>query len=127
MGILTNTSSQGASLLQSNLQIIKMQLFLALASLSAALVVAEDGACFSHVNDKCEAPGDDWVSGSCNSVHGGFKGNSDNLHGIIVDDFADSMNYLLMASHFSTDKVNRMGFSSSSWRRVTLCGRKGRT
>jgi len=89
----------------------KMHLFLALASLSAALVVAEDGACFSHVNDKCEAPGDDWVSGSCNSVHGGFKGNSDNLHRIIVDDFTDSMNYLLMASHFSTDKVNRMGFS----------------
>merc|ERR1712025_33517 len=89
----------------------KMHLLLALASLSAALVVAEDGACFSHVNDKCEAPGDDWVSGSCNSVHGGFKGNSDNLHRIIVDDFTDSMNYLLMASHFSTDKVNRMGFS----------------
>merc|ERR1711872_592863 len=89
----------------------KMQLFLALASLSSALVVAEDGACFSHVNDKCEAPGDDWVSGSCNSVHGGFRGNSDNLHRIIVDDFTDSMNYLLMASSFSTDKVNRMGFS----------------
>merc|ERR1712025_1375629 len=63
-----------------------MKLFLALASLSAALVAAEDGACFSHVNDKCEAPGDDWVSGSCNSVHGGFKGNSDNLHRIIVDE-----------------------------------------
>ena len=27
-----------------------MKLFLALASLSAALVAAEDGACFSHVN-----------------------------------------------------------------------------
>merc|ERR1712025_591776 len=88
-----------------------MKLFLALASLSAVLVAAEDGACFSHVNDKCEAPGDDWVSGSCNSVHGGFKGNSDNLHRIIVDDFTDSMNYLLMSTAFSTDKVNRMGFS----------------
>jgi len=88
-----------------------MKLFVALASLSVALVVAEDGACYTHVNDKCEAPGDDWVSGSCNSVHGGFKGNSDNLHRIIVDDFTDSMNYLLMASSFNTDKVNRMGFS----------------
>eukprot|EP00092_Neocalanus_flemingeri_P020221 GFUD01021895.1.p1 GENE.GFUD01021895.1~~GFUD01021895.1.p1 ORF type:complete len:245 (+),score=67.61 GFUD01021895.1:47-736(+) len=88
-----------------------MKLFLALLSLGLATVLAEDGACYSHVTDKCEAPGDDWTSATCNSVHGGFKGNSDNLHRIIVDDFTDSMNYLLMASHFSTDKVNRMGFS----------------
>merc|ERR1711942_160363 len=103
-----------------------MKLFLALASLSAVLVAAEDGACFSHVNDKCEAPGDDWVSGSCNSVHGGFKGNSDNLHRIIVDDFADSMNYLLMASHFSTDKVNRMGFSKFFMEKSDSMWKKGK-
>ena len=28
----------------------KMKLFVALASLSVALVVAEDGACYTHVN-----------------------------------------------------------------------------
>merc|ERR1739838_269810 len=90
----------------------KMKLLVALLSLGTLVVVgAEDGACYSHISDKCDAPGDDWTSGTCNSVHGGFKANSDNLHRIIVDDFADSMNYLLMASSFSTDKVNRMGFS----------------
>merc|ERR1739838_231864 len=90
----------------------KMKLLVALLSLGTLVVVgAEDGPCYSHISDKCDAPGDDCTSGTCNSVHGGFKANSDNLHRIIVDDFADSMNYLLMASSFSTDKVNRMGFS----------------
>merc|ERR1711964_500508 len=64
--------------------------------------------------------------GSCNSVHGGFKGNSDNLHRIIVDDFADSMNYLLMASHFSTDKVNRMGFSKFFMEKSDSMWKKGK-
>ena len=66
-----------------------------------------------------------------------MQGNSNNLHRIIVDDFTDSMTYLLMvaprklihsiiiitspsvdtiltllqASHFNTDVVNRAGFS----------------
>ena len=39
-------------------------------------------------------------------MHGGFRGNSDNLHRIIVDDFTDSMNYLLMvSSETSLDKA----------------------
>ena len=50
-------------------------------------------------------------SGACNSLHGGFKGNTDNLHRIIIDDFTDSMNYLIMSSSFSTDRINRLGFS----------------
>ena len=60
-------------------------------------------------------------------MHGGFRGNTNNLHRIIVDDFTDSMNYLLMvgpaecvmmllicllqSTAFSTDRTNRMGFS----------------
>jgi len=88
-----------------------MKFLIAVSFLCVATAIAEEGACYSHINDKCDAPGDDWVAGSCNSVHGGFRGNSDNLHRIIVDDFTDSMTYLLMASSFSTDKVNRMGFS----------------
>merc|ERR1712179_233405 len=67
--------------------------------------------CYSHVDAQCSAPGEDWSPGSCNSVHGGFKGNSDRLHRIIVDDFINSMDFLLMSTSFSTDKVNRMGFS----------------
>jgi len=68
-------------------------------------------SCYSHVDAQCSAPGEDWSAGSCNSVHGGFKGNSDRLHRIIVDDFINSMDFLLMSTSFSTDKVNRMGFS----------------
>lgn len=68
-------------------------------------------SCYSHIDAQCSAPGDDWTAGSCNSVHGGFKGNSDRLHRIIVDDFIDSMDFLLMATSFSTDRVNRMGFN----------------
>jgi len=81
---------------------------LAVAGVSAG----PDQSCHAHISEKCEEPGgNDWTTGSCSSVHGGFKGNSDNLHRIIVDDFTDSMNYLLMSTAFSTDKVNRMGFS----------------
>merc|ERR1712080_693169 len=36
--------------------------------------------------------------------------NSHSLHKIILDDFSDSMTYLLMSSSFSTDVKNRMGF-----------------
>ena len=49
------------------------------------------------LQEKCESPGEDWeCGGKCDSVHGGFRGNTNNLHRIIVDDFTDSMNYLLM-------------------------------
>merc|ERR1711913_250736 len=74
------------------------------------LTVADEGPCFSHVTDNCDTVSG-WSTGSCNSVYGGFRGNSNNLHRIIVDDFTDSMTYLLMASHFNTDVVNRAGFS----------------
>jgi len=74
------------------------------------LAAADDGPCFSHVADSCDTVSG-WSTGSCNSVYGGFRGNSNNLHRIIVDDFTDSMTYLLMASHFNTDVVNRAGFS----------------
>jgi len=78
----------------------------------ALVSASDDQSCYAHINEKCDEPGgNDWTTGTCSSVHGGFKGNSDNLHRIIVDDFTDSMNYLLMSTAFSTDKVNRMGFS----------------
>jgi len=88
-----------------------MRTILGLVLVAAAAKANEDGACYSHLNEKCESPGEDWAAGPCNSVHGGFRGNSDNLHRIIIDDFEDSMNYLIMSSTFSTDKTNRMGFS----------------
>merc|ERR1712227_693698 len=91
---------------------IEMRTLLGIVLVAAAAKANEDGACYSHLNEKCESPGEDWAAGSCNSIHGGFRGNSDNLHRIIIDDFEDSMNYLIMSSTFSTDKTNRMGFSN---------------
>jgi len=85
---------------------------------------ADDDVCFAHVESKCSEPGETWAMGGCSSIHGGYNGNANNLHRIIVDDFTDSMNYLLMASSFNTDVVNKMGFhkyfmekSDSMWNR----------
>merc|ERR1711962_846708 len=80
------------------------------AILAVAAVVAGEDVCYNQVETKCSEPGETWSSGGCNSVHGGFLGNSNNLHRIIVDDFTDSITYLLMASTFNTDKKNHMGF-----------------
>merc|ERR1711973_305320 len=74
-----------------------------------ALAAAED-VCYSHVESKCSEPGESWATGGCSSLHGGFLGNSNNLHRIIVDDFTDSITYLLMGSSFNTDVKNHMGF-----------------
>merc|ERR1711913_202748 len=90
------------------------------------LTVADEGPCFSHVTDNCDTVSG-WSAGSCNSVYGGFRGNSNNLHRIIVDDFTDSMTYLLMASHFNTDVVTGPASASSSWTTATRCGLGART
>lgn len=69
-------------------------------------------SCLATVTANCHDGGlSSWTAGTCNSVFGGFKGNSNNLHRIILDDFSDSMKYLLMASHFNSDRLNRLGFS----------------
>merc|ERR1711928_16087 len=88
----------------------KLQVIFVLA-LAASAANADEFTCFSHVESKCSEPGEVWTAGGCSSVHGGFLGNSNNLHRIIVDDFTDSMSYLLMASSFSTDVTNKLGFS----------------
>merc|ERR1712066_109488 len=91
---------------------LKMRGVLLATTLLAGLSSGEvPESCYSHIDAQCSAPGDDWTAGSCNSVHGGFKGNSDRLHRIIVDDFINSMDFLLMATSFNTDRTNRMGFS----------------
>lgn len=88
-----------------------MRGLLAAFALLAVCSAGTPESCYSHLDAQCDAPGQDWTQGSCNSVHGGFKGNTDLLHRIIVDDFVNSMDYLLMATSFNTDKVNRLGFS----------------
>merc|ERR1711934_877692 len=72
---------------------------------------AEEGACSEHIKEKCEDTFLRLTPASCNSKFGGFEGNAHNLHRVILDDFTDSMTYLLMSSSFSTDVKNRMGFS----------------
>merc|ERR1712080_792430 len=69
------------------------------------------GACSEHIQNHCEVSHSSWTGTPCNSKFGGFEGNSHSLHKIILDDFSDSMTYLLMSSSFSTDVKNRMGFS----------------
>merc|ERR1712083_271556 len=66
---------------------------------------------YKHVQGKCSEVGETWEAGSCSSFHGGFGGNTYTLHRMILDDFTDSVTYLLMGSQFSTDVVNKMGFS----------------
>lgn len=101
-----------------------MKLIVTTILLAAATFVAAEDQCYVHVENKCSEPGENWHEGQCTSVHGGFLGNSNNLHRIIVDDFTDSIHYLLMASSFNTDKKNHMGFhkyfmekSDSMWNR----------
>ena len=129
---------------------------------------------FSHVQANCDSPSG-WSTGSCNSVYGGFRviihqnshnrnrpltstanlqGNSNNLHRIIVDDFTDSMTYLLMVSpiklktssiifviivtttnpytachrHLTSTRTWSTGPASVnfSWNTATRCGPEGR-
>merc|ERR1712168_850644 len=95
-----------------------------LAVVAFAAVNAKDDFCFSHAKSKCTEPGENWRAGACNSKHGGFEGDTSILHRMVVDDFTDSMTYLLMGSRFSTDVQNKMGFhkyfmdkSDSMWNR----------
>jgi len=83
---------------------------LSVLTVVTAVVSASDDVCYHHVETKCSEPGQKWIEGECNSIHGGFRGNANNLHRIIVDDFTDSISYLLMASTFNTDKKNHLGF-----------------
>jgi len=97
---------------------------IALVVVAFAAVHAKDDFCFSHAKGKCTEPGENWQTGACNSKHGGFEGDTDILHRMVLDDFTDSMTYLLMGSRFSTDVQNKMGFhnyfmekSDSMWNR----------
>jgi len=45
----------------------------------------------------------------CSSIYGGFKANEKNLHYMVMYHLEDSFKFLLMASHFNRDDVNRMG------------------
>ena len=69
----------------------------------------EEPSCNAHVVESCLEPGNDWTTGSCNAVHGGIKGNADNLHVLMSQHFQDSFKFMIMGSHFNTDEVNRLG------------------
>jgi len=100
-----------------NLLIIKHLASIMICAIVLLLVAAananslDEFTCYSHVESKCSEPGETWLAGGCSSVHGGFLGNSNNLHRIIVDDFTDSMKFLLMSTSFNTDVINKNGFS----------------
>jgi len=83
-----------------------------------------ESTCAAHAGDVCREPGSDWTQGPCNSIYGGYRGNADNLHQIMLANFQDSFRFLVLASHFRTDQVNRMGlhnlmqsYSDDMWNR----------
>jgi len=88
-----------------------MMLQVTVLAVALSAVSAQEPSCQTHMTEACDSAGENWVPGTCSSVYGGFKGNTNNLHRLVVDDFTDSMTYMLMASRFSSDEVNRMGFS----------------
>merc|ERR1712080_136717 len=77
------------------------------------------GACSEHIQNHCEVSHSSWTGTPCNSKFGGFEGNSHSLHKIILDDFSDSMTYLLMSSSFSTDVKTRTSQLSDAHKHST--------
>ncbi len=102
---------------------IKTMITLMLTSLLATLVlggsangysssVIDETSCQVHAAETCHEPGDGWAQGPCHSVYGGFRGNSDAMHKVMLEHFQDSFRYLVMGSHFSSDEVNRLGMNN---------------
>nr|ADD38162.1 Ferritin light chain, oocyte isoform [Lepeophtheirus salmonis] len=84
---------------------------LLLLSILVASCVGGPDSCGAHTDVQCGNPGTKWESGICNSVFGGFKGNTRNLSVLINRHLNDSFKYLVMASYFDSAEVNRMGFN----------------
>jgi len=79
--------------------------------------------CRTKSQDECMDVRKFWKSPTeCSSVYGGFKANENNLHNMVMYHLEDSFKFLLMASHFNRDDVNRvglhktlMGYSDQLW------------
>jgi len=79
--------------------------------------------CRTKSQDECMDLRKFWKSPTeCSSVYGGFKANENNLHNMVMYHLEDSFKFLLMASHFNRDDVNRvglhktlMGYSDQLW------------
>ena len=66
-----------------------------LVAISAVAGASNANTCNAHVSETCQELGSDWTEGSCNSLFGGFKGNSANLHQLMLSHFEDSFKLLL--------------------------------
>jgi len=79
--------------------------------------------CRTKSHDECIDVRKSWKSPTeCSSAYGGFKANENNLHNMVKYHLEDSFKFLLMASHFNRDDVNRvglhktlMGYSDQLW------------
>jgi len=79
--------------------------------------------CRAKSQDECMDLRKFWKSPQeCSSIYGGFKANENNLHNMVMYHLEDSFKFLLMASHFNRDDVNRvglhktlMGYSDQLW------------
>jgi len=66
--------------------------------------------CRANAQEECLTLTSLWQSPTgCSSIYGGFKANENNLHNMVMYHLEDSFKFLLMASHFNRDDVNRMG------------------
>jgi len=79
--------------------------------------------CKANAQDECMDLRKFWKSpAECSSIYGGFKANENNMHNMVKYHLEDSFKFLLMASHWNRDDVNRvglhktlMGYSDQLW------------
>ena len=71
------------------------------SGLGGANGFTDDEACRSHAVELCQEPGSEWTQGPCHAVYGGFRGNADGLHRIMLEHFQDSFKFLVMVLTFA--------------------------
>ncbi len=69
---------------------------LSLFLMGTAAVADGSTSCESHVLDVCREPGSGWSEGACDAVYGDFKGNSNNLHSLMLQHYQGSFKFLVM-------------------------------
>ncbi len=89
-----NLNDHSVIIMRSKLPSLILLSLLALTQGSGAN--GDYGTCSAHVTETCGEPGSDWEQGACNAIHGGFKGNSNNLHQLMTEHFKDSFKFMLM-------------------------------
>eukprot|EP00095_Tigriopus_kingsejongensis_P007497 maker-scaffold580_size130538-snap-gene-0.34 protein:Tk07497 transcript:maker-scaffold580_size130538-snap-gene-0.34-mRNA-1 annotation:"ferritin light oocyte isoform" len=97
---------------KDTIPIMKQFLCLSIAlvlALVPGFIAGDTDTCNAHVTQSCNEIGSEWNAGPCNALYGGFRGNSNSLHQLMLTQFQDSFKLLSMGSYFHSDEVNRLG------------------